>query len=85
MQTVWKYKLQETGIQSIEIPIDAIFLKLELQNNIPCIWLFIPETEAKKSDIVIKTYYTGEPISKKDSAYVGTYAKNGLVSHVFFE
>ena len=87
MQTIWKFELTTTDEQTIEIPLGAEFLTVQVQNNNPCIWALVdPSQPTEKRHIEI--YGTGHRIHTDigvERKYIGTYQLNGgsLVFHVF--
>jgi hypothetical protein len=89
METViYKYPLEVTDVQDIEIPYGSILLSIQTQNEKPCLWALIYNTQAKKEIIRLRTIGTGNPISKEDLYpinFIGTYQLGGgsFVGHVF--
>ena len=41
MRTIFKYRLKLVGSQTIEVPRDAEFLSVQLQNEKICVWALI--------------------------------------------
>lgn len=83
MLTIHKYQLEELE-QTIEIPNGFKILSLQVQNDIPCMWVEV-NTENHKVMIHVITVGTGHPLPHTDVVYVGTYQRfNGsLVLHVY--
>lgn len=87
-RVIWKYQLEVTDVQDLEIPIGSILLSVQTQNEIPCLWALIYNTEAEKEIIRLRTMGTGNPINDEDfdpRDFLGTYQlKNGaFIGHVF--
>jgi hypothetical protein len=89
MKTIWKYKLELKGVQSIEVPQRSRPLSLKVQDNEPCVWILVPDTETdKKETITFTTFGTGQPNINVDNwFFLDTYLLNdGLfVFHVFYK
>ena len=87
MITIYKYKLGETDTQELLIPTGSEILCLQLQNNIPCLWIKVnPDNPQFK--ITIRMIGTGNPIPKNEKlSYIGTFQKqygyDTLVFHIF--
>jgi hypothetical protein len=75
VKRVFKYPLQGKGIVSVEIPFGGEILSLQLQDNIPVLWVLVDDSalgilEGRH----FVGYQTGYPIDVKDRnlKYVGT-------------
>ena len=83
METIWKFKLEVTGKQLIEVPTGAIALSVQTQNNDPCIWALVNPSNPKENR-AIEIFGTGNPIRQGERSFIGTFQlSNGLVFHVF--
>ncbi|MCI0563622.1 MAG: hypothetical protein MN733_34550 [Nitrososphaera sp.] len=90
MKTIWKYTLEDTDVQEIEVPMGAQFLTVQTQFDSPipierpCIWALV-ETDAPKVKREIRIYDTGVKIDVQGLKYIGTcQLRNGrLVLHIF--
>ena len=87
-RVIWKFNLKVTDVQDIEIPHGSILLSVQNQNETPCLWALIYDTEAEKEVIRLRTIGTGNPISDDDfnpKDFLGTYQLNNgsFVGHVF--
>lgn len=82
MRTIWKYPITDSPCQEIEMPLNAEILCIQLQDNIPTLWVLV-ETEEPKRIFDILTYYTGAYCVDRKGQYIGTYQLTGLVYHVF--
>ncbi|MCB0515180.1 MAG: hypothetical protein KDD49_03845 [Bacteroidetes bacterium] len=82
---IFKYQLQTTRIQQVEMPQDAEILCIQTQNETPCLWALVkPNTITIKRTFEI--FATGRSIRENaNRSYVGTYQLNGgeLVFHCF--
>lgn len=84
---IWKYELEIVGNQTIEMPVNAEILTVQIQNETPCIWALVDPKQAKE-ERRIEVYGTGHDVhydmgvSRK---YLGTYQLHGgsLMFHVF--
>jgi hypothetical protein len=98
MQTIWKYRLSLTDIQTIKVPSGSRVLSVQTQPDddypehiVPCVWFLVPDTDVERQgEITFLTCGTGNPILEdnviKEYGFLGTYQLyNGeLVFHVFF-
>lgn len=87
-KVIWKYPLKVTDVQDIEIPHGSILLSVQAQDETPCLWALIYNTEAEKEIIRLRTIGTGNAISNEDfdpKDFLGTYQLGGgsFVRHVF--
>ena len=87
--TIWKYPLDITDHQIIEIPEEYSILSAQLQGRQLCIWAAV-EPENRTVPVRVRIVGTGHLISKQEMAelvYIGTVVSEqcGLVWHVFFE
>lgn len=87
-RVIWKFPLEVTDVQDIEIPLGSILLSVQTQSEIPCLWALIYNTESDKEVIRLRTITTGNPISDEDfdpRDFLGTYqlAGGSFVAHVF--
>ena len=86
LMKIFKYPLEVTDTQIIEMPQDATILCVQVQHTVPCIWAAVDEN-AKRFSRTIYTVGTGHSMNKipLDAQYVGTYQiENGmLVFHVW--
>ena len=89
MKTIYKYQLETTHRQGIELPEGFEILTVQTQNNIPCLWI-LHDREYKKTDFAeIEVFGTGHDVyhieDKTERKYIGTYQLlNGqFIGHVF--
>ncbi len=85
MITIWKFPIEVTDIQTIEMPVKAQILTVQVQHNRPFLWAMVNSyypIESRK----IRIFGTGHDLSQEDaSKYIGTFQVDGgnLVFHVF--
>lgn len=86
MKTIYKYPLQVTDYQEVQIPWDAQLLSVQVQNGTPCLWALV-ETTRQKERVVIDIYGTGNPIEADlhERDFIDTFQMHGgsLVFHAF--
>lgn len=88
---IFKFCLEVTHEQEIELPVNVRILTVQVQNKIPCLWAVVDEKLINASVMrkhSIRTFGTGQPFDLPiDCFYIGTYQLNGgsLVFHVFDE
>ena len=85
MTTIWKYPIEVTGYQQVEMPIKSKVLSVQIQHERPCIWVQVNPDETDTCQRAVYTKGTGHPIIGIIGNFVGTYQlENGsLVFHVF--
>lgn len=83
IRTIWKFGLQLTDRQTIEMPRAAEVLTAQMQGNTLCLWaeVVIGRHPEKREFLIIGT---GNPIDPSvEKKYIGTVQQNGFVWHVF--
>lgn len=85
---IFKWTLQLTDLQELQIPRGARVLSVQTQNDIPRLWALVDEREPLEKRC-FATYGTGNPIPAESdfSRFVGTYqcSDGAFVFHVFEE
>ena len=73
MKVIYKYPLEVTDDQFINIPKNFQILTVQVQNGCPCLWVEVdPESPVVYAHIVI--IGTGHPIHNDDEMkYIGTF------------
>lgn len=81
---ILKFPLDLCDHQTIEMPINAQILTVQIQHDKLCIWALCDETK-DTIPIVISLYGTGNPIKEQPGQYIGTVQMyNGtIVFHAF--
>jgi len=85
MKSIWKYNLETTDIQSVEMPLDAELLSVQTQGGEPQLWCLV-DMEEPKALRKIRIIGTGNPIEDGfNSKYIDTYQlKDGnFIFHAF--
>jgi hypothetical protein len=86
MKKICKYALDVRAVQDIEIPHGSMLLSVQVQNQKPCLWVLVYDTEAEKEVIRLRTIGTGKLISDEDfdpRDFLGTYQLGSFEAHVF--
>ncbi|MBF0554277.1 MAG: hypothetical protein HQK96_06900 [Nitrospirae bacterium] len=86
MQAIWKFPLDPVLKQEIGVPKDSRILCVQNQNEVPVIWVLVPDVGASVLPTTIFVYVTGKQYEKIEGEYLGTVQllKGGLVVvHVF--
>ena len=89
MKTIWKYQLKPSR-QGIELPEGYKILTVQIQNDIPCLWVLIDPEVTKKELVEIEVFGTGHDIfhidGKTERKYIDTFQLHhggALIFHVF--
>jgi hypothetical protein len=84
---IWKFPLQLTDRQEIEMPEGAVILSVQVQRSQVCLWALV-EPGASKVKRQFRIHGTGHDVPDVDKLdFIGTIQNNGgdLVFHVFEE
>ena len=76
---IWKYPLDGPMIfQTIEMPIDAQILCVQVQNSIPCIWAAVNTTNSKvkRVFVLVPTGHKFSYSQRDRMQYLGTIQTN---------
>lgn len=87
MKTVFKYKLEVTDHQEIELPKEASVLLIAEQHDVLCMWCEV-DTEEVKETRCFRIYGTGHEIQNRDNLmFLQTVVMSGghFVAHIFEE
>lgn len=89
--TIFKYPLEliKNGEPqdrcTIDMPVGAQILTLQIQNSVPTIWAYVIPDAATRPR-TFRKIGTGHPIdTTADLRYIGTWQSAGYVFHVFEE
>jgi len=90
MKIIYKYPLIIEDTQKISIPESGEILCLQVQNNIPCIWVLINDFDNvhKVKEYTINIYGTGQRFKENGFCqYIGTFqlVDGEIIFHVFME
>jgi len=82
MKTIWKFELPIEG--TIEMPIGAEILGVQVQRDEPRLWAMV-DPSAPKEKRQFKIYGTGHTMPDNPGKYVGTFqiAEGTFIFHVF--
>ena len=86
MTTIYKYPIEITDFQILNVPKESKVLTVQVQNGRACLWLKVdpsmPEEEMK-----VYIFGTGHPMPVLDLDYIGSVQMFGGrgVFHVFLE
>jgi len=86
MKKIFKYPLEITDTQFVELPLGAEILTTQMQGNQLCLWAIVNTLpEAVKKNRRIEIIGTGNPMPIGDLKYISTFQMlgGGLVFHVF--
>jgi len=71
-RVIWKYPLGNSAFQSLDVPMDYKILAVQLQRNIPCLWIEVQSDNPKERlDLVINS--TGLGLCVFSDVYIGTF------------
>ena len=86
-KTIWKFELETTDNQKLEMPVNAEILNMQTQSETLCLWALV-DPAAPKETRYFEVFGTGCPLRYDmgvSRTYIGTYQLNdgALVFHVF--
>ena len=76
MQTIYKYTIEVTDDQKIEMPKGAQILTVQVQGNEVCLWALV-DPDLKKELRHIEVFGTGHNVSDDERTYIGTFQLHG--------
>ena len=87
MNTIWKYPLNLTDTQEVDMPKGAHILTVQRQGlgaEDIVMWAIV-NTEAPRELVMIEAFGTGHPIENGERSYIGTlqFGLGTLVFHFF--
>ena len=82
MNRIWKYQLEITDDQYIDMPQGAKPLSVGVQRGVPCLWADVDPDKVLRP-MYIKIIGTGNPISKDGTLFIGTFQLGLFVGHVY--
>jgi hypothetical protein len=80
--TIWKFTLELTDLQGMEMPSGARILTVAAQGSSVCLWAHV-DPEAPRETRTIRLYGTGHPMPENPGVYLGTFQMAPLVFHAF--
>ena len=84
MRKVWKYEVELIDIFSIEMPIGAEILCVQVQRNVPQIWALVyPRAPTRRRRFRLAG--TDHPLKEDNLYYIGSFqmAEETLIFHLF--
>jgi hypothetical protein len=81
-QSIWKYELRVVDHQTVQMPIGARILTVQVQRDALCLWAIVDQ-EAKRETRIFCIFGTGERFNRPDATYIGTVQDGDFVWHVF--
>ena len=82
MTTIWKYKLKLALVQSVELPLGATILTVQMQHGDPFLWAKVDSMMHNTQLRFIALAGTGHPLLDGDS-YISTCQDAQFVWHWF--
>lgn len=86
MQSIWKYELEVTDIQTIRLPLGAKIISVAEQRGRLCLWAIVnlDNVHPDSGELVeIAIVGTGNPVDTSGLKFIGTVVMNPFVWHVF--
>lgn len=80
--TIWKYELEITDRQTIQMPEGSQILSVANQNGKLCLWAIVSPANSDR-DRVIEIIGTGNPMRISNRKFIGTVVIDPFVRHVF--
>jgi len=80
MKTIYKFDVEPEF--SINLPLDAVVLTVQMQNGSPKMWVYL-DTEEPDVSRTFHVFGTGHDMGDYNGRYIGTFQTEGLVFHVF--
>lgn len=83
MKTIYKYPIEITDSQEVEMPInaEAIHAGLDPQGT-PCVWATVDNQNATEA-VTVLVVGTGNPIPQRARRHVGSFNQGPFVWHIF--
>jgi hypothetical protein len=85
MKTVHKFRLTETGRNTVVLPIGAKVLHVGMQAGVPCIWAYVDTTQPleERSVYVFGTGWEMSDVPEMPTYHGTAHTDDSLVWHVF--
>lgn len=83
--TIYKYPIEITDTQKVELPLGAEILTAQMQGENLCLWAKVDEFYTGMEERTIEVFGTGHAMSDNARRYIGTTQMHGgeLIWHVF--
>ncbi len=84
MKSIWKFPIEITDRQTVNMPKTATILSVQIQHGAVYMWALV-DTEEPTVDRTFIVHGTGHPCICDASEYIGTFqvASGALVFHLF--
>lgn len=83
MKTIYKYPIQITNSQEVQMPFGAEVLHAGLDpQGTPCLWAMV-ETHHPTEPVSVLVVGTGNPMPFEPLRHVGSFIQSPIVWHVF--
>jgi hypothetical protein len=84
MKTIWKFPLEITDWQIVQMPRDPGHLTVQMQNGQLCLWSIV-DTDNSITGHPVIIVGTGNPFPEEAEGlpYIGSVQNDGFVWHVF--
>ncbi len=83
---IFKYQVPLPGVD-LQLPIGSKILSLQVQGNMPMLWILIDDTVANENRQTRRFTFvgTGHEVDKEllEGQYIGTVQQDGFVWHLF--
>jgi len=87
MNAIWKYEVEVTDMQVVEMPDVSNIISAQVQDDKICLWVEVDTDDDVVKDVVIEVFGTGNKISdtSKERRFIDTVQFHGgeLVFHVY--
>lgn len=84
MLTIYKYPIQITDTQTLQVPLLGVFMDVQMQELQACLWARV-DPEQPLRPRIIRVVGTGHCIDFLIEDYIGTFQNPPFVWHVFEE
>lgn len=84
MLTIYKYPVFFHTDFGLLMPKGAVVLSIQMQNNIPCMWVEVDNEEPEMEEKKFKMYFTGDRINScLNLKYITTLQSGDYVCHFY--
>lgn len=82
---IWKWTLALKDVQTLELPVGAGILSVQVQGDMPQLWALCDNATVLKEKRHIAIYGTGNQMPDEPGDYIATFQMHGgaLVFHAF--
>ena len=85
MRKIYKYPLQITNRQTLQLPVDAYIIHTGLDpQGKPCVWAKV-NPDAPPEPINFAIYGTGHTLDEAFTNHAGSFVQGDFVWHVFYQ